>query len=57
LIKWNFLKSYISRNDEEILKLEESNKNNIHKTKSLRQDFLEALKLKEKKEYQEGFGE
>nr|CAG8442841.1 13159_t:CDS:2 [Entrophospora candida] len=36
----------------EILKLEESNKN---KTKSSRQNFLEALKSKEKREHQTGF--
>ncbi|RIA97244.1 hypothetical protein C1645_752856 [Glomus cerebriforme] len=47
---YDLIEMYIARNDDEI-----SNLNSSHKANSSRRFYLESLKLKDKREYMEGF--
>ncbi|CAG8497543.1 13355_t:CDS:2, partial [Racocetra fulgida] len=46
---------YISRNDDELSKLKSSKINGAVRSKTAKEDLIEALKLKEQREYIEGF--
>lgn len=53
---YELIDMYLTRNDEELEELEQ-NRNKEHRTpKTPRQDFLEALKLREVNEYESGIG-
>ncbi|CAG8672621.1 10003_t:CDS:2, partial [Funneliformis caledonium] len=50
---YDLIEMYIARNDDDISNLDSPKY--VHKTKSSKQFLLDALKLKEKREYMEGF--
>ncbi|CAI2188438.1 6012_t:CDS:2, partial [Funneliformis geosporum] len=50
---YDLIELYIARNDDDISKFDSPK--SVHKTKSSKKFLLDALKLKEKREYMEGF--
>ncbi|CAG8845492.1 32231_t:CDS:2, partial [Racocetra persica] len=53
---YDLIETYISRNDDELSKLKSSKINGAVRSKTTKEDFIEAIKLKEQREYIEGFG-
>ncbi|CAG8566152.1 12292_t:CDS:2, partial [Dentiscutata heterogama] len=52
---YDLIEMYISRNDDELSKLKSLKINGAVRPKTIKEDHIEALKLKERKEYIEGF--
>ncbi|CAG8510933.1 23438_t:CDS:2 [Gigaspora rosea] len=53
---YDLIEMYISRNDDELSKIKSLKINGAVRPKTVKEDLIEALKLKEQKEYIEGFG-
>ncbi|KAF0553861.1 translation machinery-associated protein 16 [Gigaspora margarita] len=52
---YDLIEMYISRNDDELSKIKSLKMNGAVRPKTVKEDLIEALKLKEQKEYIEGF--